>query len=254
MSFKSWQSYWNYSNAINTKNRYILDDESKEFLNNLLETSESRIRNITKGSILWRAQNGHSWEPIHHGDELVDQIPCPFPPERMKPLKESASEGRANPKGIPCLYVATTKETAMAEIRPWLGAIVSVGQFKVGRDLKIVDFSVEHGNNNFNLYFKEPTDEEKLKAVWCDIDNAFSEPIQVSDSKSEYAPTQIIGEFMKNKGYDGVAYKSSLSDGHNIALFDLDSAKLLNCSAYETKKVQFQFDQICNTYFIRDKS
>lgn len=41
----------------------------------------------------------------------------------MKPLSNSASEGRANPKGIPYLYVATDKETAMSEVRPSLGAI-----------------------------------------------------------------------------------------------------------------------------------
>lgn len=42
---------------------------------------------------------------------------------------------------------------------------------------------------------------------------------------SDYVPTQIIAELIKSLGYDGIAYKSSLANGHNIALFDLESAK-----------------------------
>jgi len=84
----------------------------------------------------------------------------------------------------------------MSEVRPWLGAIISIGQFKIARDLKILDFSVEHGSNNIKFYFTEPTIEEKIKAVWGDIDNAFSEPTKASDLKSDYAPTQIISEFI----------------------------------------------------------
>jgi hypothetical protein len=46
---------------------------------------------------------------------------------------------------------------------------------------------------------------------WSDIDNAFSKPTKASDVKSVYAPTQIISEFIKSKGYDGTAYKSALA-------------------------------------------
>jgi RES domain-containing protein len=251
VSFKSWRSYWNFSNYIQNNSRYILDDESKEFLDSLYETCEDRIRVIKSDSIVWRAQNGHDWEPMYQEDIHVDDIPCPFSPSRMKPLPNSATEGRANPKGIPYLYVATNKETAMSEVRPWLGATLSAGQFKINKELKIVDFSVEHGLNNWHLFFEEPSDEEKLKAVWTDIDNAFSKPTESTDVKSEYAPTQIIAEFIKSKGYDGIAYKSSLADGHNIVLFDLNYADLVNCSTYEVKKIELDFSQSGNPYFVQ---
>ncbi|MCI5218985.1 MAG: RES domain-containing protein [Candidatus Electrothrix sp. LOE2] len=250
MSFKSWQSYSIFNWSVNQKNRYILDEESKDFLNAIIETCEDRELNLKKGSNVWRAQNGHSLKPYHQydpdsGDSIhVDDFPSPFPFERMKPLSDSASDGRANPKGIPCLYVATDKKTAMSEVRPWLDAIISVGHFKIKKDLKILDFSVEHGKNNLNLYFCEPSDEEKVKAVWLDIDNAFSKPTKNSDLKSDYAPTQIISEFIKSKGYDGIAYKSSLADGHNVALFDLGSAEIESCSIYQVSKVNFDFTRV----------
>ncbi|WP_229625223.1 RES family NAD+ phosphorylase [Vibrio parahaemolyticus] len=252
MSFDSWRSFFTFSWAVNRKQRYILDEESQRFLNAIIETCKERELSIPKGATVWRAQNGHAWRPMYQTDPEtdeqvhVDDVPIPFPHSRMKPLEDSASEGRANSKGIPCLYVATNKETAMSEIRPWLGAIVSLGVFKTTKDLKILDFSVEHGvsNTNFLFYFNEPSEEEKKKAVWSDIDNAFSKPVRNSDSTSDYAATQIISEFVKSKGYDGIAYKSSLADGHNIVLFDLASAEVLGCQIHEVSKVQFEFKRI----------
>lgn len=249
MSFKSWNSYRIFCNSISSKNRYILDDESKDFLNSILDTCKDRVREIGKGTILWRTQNGSDFEPIYSHDEVVDEKPYPYLSKRMKPLSSSASDGRANSKGIPCLYLATKKETAIAEVRPWLGSILSVGQFKTNKDLRLIDFSVEDGNTGA-FYFSEPAENDRNKAVWCHIDNSFSKPIQPSDLKSEYAPTQIIAEFIKSKGYDGIAYKSSLSEGHNVALFDLSAADLINCAVHEVKKIKFDFSQIDETVFV----
>lgn len=250
MGFKSWRSYLIFRIAVDTKQRYILDGESKDFLNSIIGTCKDRERTLKKGSIVWRAQNGHSTRPLYQedpdtGEEIyIDDLPIPFPNTRMKPLPDSASEGRANPKGIPCLYVATDKDTAMSEVRPWLGAIISVGEFRLVRNLKILDFSVNHGKNNLRIYFEEPAAEEIVEAVWSDIDNAFSRPTKASDLNSEYAPTQIISEFIKSEGYDGIAYKSSLTDGHNVCLFDLGSANIVKCSIYEATKIKFDFSRI----------
>lgn len=252
MSFKSWRSYSKFKHKVDTKHRFILDEESIDFLNSIVNTCQEREYKIEKDSIVWRAQNGHSWRPCYQHDPdtdediHVDDIPCPFPPNRMKPLLDSAAEGRANSKGIPHLYVATDKETAMAEVRPWLGAILTVAHLKTTRDLKILDFSVEHGNNNFKLkfIFEEPSREEIIKSVWSDIDNAYSKPTKASDLKSEYAPTQIISEFVRSKGYDGIAYKSSLAEGHNICLFDLDSAEIVKCDLFKPTAIKFEFKHV----------
>ena len=251
MSFKSWRSYWNFSYSVRSKQRYILDDESKHFLDSIIDTCQNRITKLKKDSIVYRAQDGHSWRPFSQTDPeteeeiYVDDIPCSYPLERMKPLVDSALEGRANPKGIPCLYVASDRETAMSEVRPWLGSIISVGCLKITKDIKVLDFSVEHGKINFQIYFKkQPSQEEIAKAVWLDIDNAFSKPTRASDSKSDYAPTQIISEYVKSKGYDGIAYKSSLADGYNIALFDLGVADVVGCSIYKALKIKFDFEQV----------
>ena len=69
---------------------------------------------------------------------------------------------------------------------------------------------------------------------------------------ADYVPTQIIAELFKVSGFDGIAYRSSLGHGHNIALFDLDAAKLINCFLFEVKKITFDFAEASNPYFLRN--
>ena len=259
MSFKSWQSYWKFQAAVTNSSRYIFDEETKQFLAEVLETCKSRQGVIKKGAIFWRSQIGGDTRPVYDddGNEIADES-CPHPAERMKPLKFEASEGRANPKGIPCLYLATSKETAMSEVRPWIGSEISVAQFSTKSELTVIDCSVNHLANPFYFDpehgFYEPIDEEKEKSVWAHIDRAFSEPVIQNENRAHYAPTQIIAELFKKNGFDGVAYKSMLSDGYNIALFDPEKAEMLNCFLYEAKKVTFEFAETANPYFMRSST
>jgi len=160
------------------------------------------------------------------------------------------NEGRVNPKGIPFLYLATSKETAMSEVRPWLGTLVSVGMFGTLRDLTILDCSADTGNSK-KYHFSEPSDDIKESAVWSDINRAFSIPITPSDKVADYVPTQIIAELFRDKGFDGIIYKSSLGADHNIVLFDPNLVESSHCYLYRTKKVKFDFEEINNPYSIK---
>lgn len=253
MSFKSWNSYWAFSRATRHGNRYIHDKEVTSFLDAVLATSEERERAVKKGSIFWRAQLGNDWRPIFQDDEEIGEEPCPYQRKQMKPIPYSATEGRANPKGIPYLYLATDKETAMSEVRPWLSSSISVGQFKTNKELRLIDCSVHH-KKEVVFYFEEPSDEERELSVWSHIDNAFSEPVNPSDQISDYVPTQIIAELFKSEGFDGIAYKSSLSTGFNVVLFDLGVADLINCFLYEAESIEFKFKETANPYLVRNSN
>jgi RES domain len=50
-----------------------------------------------------------------------------------------ASHGRANPAGIPYLYLGSTPQTAISEIRPHTGEKACVADFSVPAGLKLVD-------------------------------------------------------------------------------------------------------------------
>ncbi|WP_237484179.1 RES family NAD+ phosphorylase [Vibrio hippocampi] len=183
---------------------------------------------------------GHNTVPFIQNDIEVDDMFVPYPESRMRPLEDSATEGRANPKGIPCLYVASDKETAMSEIRPWLGSTVSVANFSNRKALKVIDCSKYH-NGTLPFFFAEPDDAKKIEAVWTHIDKAFSEPVANSDQKSDYAPTQIIAELIKSLSYDGIAFKSSLCTGLNLALFDLDCVDFNSSNLFKVNSINFSF-------------
>lgn len=255
MPFKSWQSYWIFARKIKHANRYMHDGETIEFLDEVLKSCGPRVQTLPAGKILWRSQLGSDVRKTtdEDGNEIGEE-PCPHPVERMSPRELIAVEGRVNPKGIPCLYLATTKETAMSECRPWLSSEVSVAQFKTKKDMKIVNCSVNVSLNP--LYFDiengiyEPDEKERERSVWAHIDRAFSRPVVSTDDEAHYAPTQVIAELFKSNGYDGIAYKSMLSDGYNLALFDLHAAGLVSCTLYEVKQLSYDFSQASSTYVI----
>lgn len=250
--FRSWHSYWEFAQSTRLQNRYIRDSITEEFLDTVLATSKKREKQIMKGGYLWRSQLGYELYKPQAGRKKHDgEEPIPLAPERMKPLPHMASEGRANPKGIPYLYLATDKETAMAETRPWLGSEISVGQFKILQDLVVVDCSIH--KEGFSFYFKEPSPEKRERAVWADIDRAFSTPVNPSDHRADYVPTQIIAELFKNDGASGILYKSALGSGLNVVLFDITIADIVNCFLYEASNISFEFKEIANPYFVRKR-
>lgn len=247
--FKSWRSYWEFERTVIQRTRYVYGPEVKLFLDTVRQTAEKRIEVLPPEMLLWRAQLGNDWEPINQDGEHIGDAPAPYSPKRMKPLTECATEGRANPKQILCLYLATNRDTALAEVRPWVESFISVGQFKTIRELRIVNCTTDRQGSH--VYWKEPSAEEREESVWAHIDEAFARPGGRTDVVADYVPTQIIAELFKIQGLDGIAYRSSLSAGHNIVLFDIDAAEMINCFLFQVKSMRFEFHESANPYFIR---
>jgi RES domain-containing protein len=252
--FKSWRDYWNFERSVKENARYFHNRDTQEFFKAVSATGEARKRRLKKESILWRAQIGHDWQPLNDLDgAYIDDQPCPLSPARMKPIPRKASEGRANPKGIPYLYLSTDDETAMSEVRPWVGSLISVGQFKITKDLVLIDSSANN-DKSFVYYLSEPVPEKRELAVWAHIDQAFSKPMTNNDQVAEYVPTQVIAELFRHEGMDGILYRSSLGKGSNIVLFDLEVAELINCFVHEATALSFSFKQVANPYFVVKKT
>jgi RES domain len=252
--FKSWQSYSTFSYEVQRNRRYVRSRDADDFLRTVAATCSDRLRPLRKGYRLWRAQLAYELQPVEDTPGVV--TPAPAPRDRMKPRADRASEGRVNPKGIPCLYLSTTADAAMSEVRPWVGSFISVAQFEIVRDLTIVDCSVLHGKY-IDLAFLdrnmlEPVPDDRVDdIVWARIDEAFSEPVTNVDDTAEYAATQIIAELFRSEEYDGVAYKSSFGqDAFSVAIFDLESAAQLDCVLYKTSSVEFKFEQFSTPYYV----
>jgi RES domain-containing protein len=246
-------SYRRFEQSVKRKARYVYDDEVNTFLSSIIANSEKRKESIAKDVVLWRAQRGYEGRKENEGEEYETEVPAAYSPERMRPNAEFVCDGRVNPRGIPCLYLASTPDTAMAEIRPWVGSYISLAQFKVMRDLVVVDCSQDKRIFPIWLVNGKPVayPAEKCEGVvWGDIAYALSRPVTPDEPLTEYVPTQVLAEAFRLHGYDGIVYKSLLAKGANIALFHCEAAELINCGLYKANAISFMFDQADNPYFI----
>ncbi|SRR6266446_1363177 len=118
--FKSLEDYHNFDQAVRRQLRYLRGVAHDDFLQAVLETGVRRQLLVTNNTYLhgvWRAQLGNCWREVEK-DGKIHRVTYPYSKSRMRPIPEKVSDGRANPKGIACLYIATDYDTAILEVRP----------------------------------------------------------------------------------------------------------------------------------------
>lgn len=246
--FASWRSFWDFQREVARNWRYVRSPDGQRFLSAVAAGCHSRSTEIKTGRRFYRAQ------VAHHDvldENIGEELPGPALPQRMFPLRDRATEGRVNPKGIPCLYMASDKHTAMAEVRPWIGSLVSLALLQTRRTLRVVDCT--EGAERHPIFIEgEPSAEKRAGAVWSHIARAFREPVTRDDDVASYAATQIIAEVFRNEGFDGLAYRSAFgTDQFNLALFDLDAAELTMCSLHEIRDVELKHAETTNPYYVQ---
>lgn len=135
---------------------------------------------------------------------------------REPPLGKSDA-GRNNISGISYLYLASNPETACTEVKPQLGSLISLATFKITEPMKIVDFSAD---KKLPIYHTEKGD-INLNILFSKLMFQFSEPILISEGKAmQYLPTQLIADYARKKGFDGIKYQSALvPGGYNYTIF-----------------------------------
>lgn len=145
--------------------------------------------------------------------------------EMGAPPDDVASAGRANSKGISCLYLANKKKTTVKEIRASAFDYVTIATFKLLKKVTVVDLSVITHNSPFYAStdkVKYLINEKHLKEIEQDL----AKPVGSRDSDLDYLPTQYISDFAKFLGYDGVKYISTFdNESFNLALFHKDICK-----------------------------
>lgn len=255
--FARWDSYSRFARHVRGVNRYVWGEEEQAFLDTVLATIHGRDGELRVGHYLYRAQRGVNLvERTDDDGNWIGEDVLGLDASRMKPRTDRAREGRANPTGIPVLYLGSTLLTAISEVRPWVGVEVSVATCRVLRPLRTLDLSLGYGKSPFIGAIlrqatggAEVTAQEKEMAVWIDIDNAFSQPVTLSDDHADYAPTQILTELFRKAGYDAIGYKSHFGDegerlGYNIAIFDPSAVEVVSCTPYRVKTIKIEADSI----------
>ena len=192
--------------------RYIHTSEINKFLFSFRNEIHKNCLRIFSGNEYYRAQKGFC-EHI----EYNKHIKVPYDKDRMYPLKEEASEGRINPKGIPYLYLTEIDDNALYEIGANYKSYISLSKFQLARTLDVIYF---HKKMEY-LYYPSMSNDSEVSfdlPVWNEINKAFSKPIYNTDRTAEYVPTQVFAEIIKDEKYDGILYMSQYYDCYNLLL------------------------------------
>lgn len=142
---------------------------------------------------------------------------------------DKISAGRANPDYIRYLYLAEDADTACYEIRPIIGQNISVATFKSLKQLKLYDLTGQRPNRFENPVYEAPS-------LFDCISEHFSMPN--ADDPRKYIPTQFLTEKIKELGFDGLRFRSSLKQGGvNIVLFEPESCEAISSDLVEIKHI-----------------
>jgi hypothetical protein len=164
----------------------------------------------------------------------------PFPIAKMGPPPgRTATHGRANPAGIPYLYLGSMPETAIAETRPHTGEIVCVADFATPDDLLLVD--LRDPRKVVSPFVLSDADEvAKLRSDLPFLERLGEElmrPVLPQAAAIDYTPSQYLCEFIKKRKFDGVLYRSSVGTGINLALFASSRATPGSVTQYKVTRV-----------------
>ncbi|MBL7544345.1 MAG: RES family NAD+ phosphorylase [Bdellovibrionaceae bacterium] len=200
--------YWEaFKQEIRHENRFFpkntLDFSKFE------ELIEYRKMQINKGEYFYRARKSST---------LLDSDQMGAPP------KELSTEGRANPRGIPYLYLGKNEKICRKEIKTQSSC--SIGLFELTQNIKVVDFSNHYITSPFYFGNKISSYVGSIEILKMYI-NEMSKPADPDHAYLDYLPTQYICERMKKSDYDGILFKSSFAQNNsdlNLTLFKTDVA------------------------------
>ena len=169
------------------------------------------------------------------------------PKEMGAPPAEITTGGRANAAGISRLYLSYKKNTTFHEIRAAEYDYVTVGTFKLKKDIKVVDLK-QIGNISPFLPDMDCTALAINREHLQKINSEISKTMRRNDSPLDYIPTQYISDFImsitNNNGsplYDGIEYDSAMQNGGaNLTIFDPSLFRCTYTQTYEVSKLTYR--------------
>lgn len=204
------------------------EEYKREFINSeYLNFNLSMLENLT-------IQDNSSIEPfMRYKLEAINR--CKKSPlkgydkkESLPPPAEKCVAGRANPEFIRYLYVCEDDETPIYEVKPSIKQNISLAKLKLKRDIKVFDLSTDYC-----------MDGDKLQGLFSFISEKFSIPNYNEDVK--YIPTQCITEKIKQLGFDGIRFNSSLNaGGKNLVLFNVEDCEVVSTSLVEISNIKIE--------------
>ena len=237
-------SEWNQlDDELKTKNRYFPESNFIEIFKGFC-IPEYLYSTVNIEEELYRARIYNRHEDTEEKDENFQGY---GKKGSDAPPSSYSTTGRNNPNGISYLYTAQDLDTAISEIQPNVGQVVSVAKIRATTEIRIFDFEKIFDNQNSEEDSHEEFEEKAKNSLYAVIrfysimSKIFSTPSR-GDSTNYYA-TQYISEFIKKEGFGGIRFKSSSNTGgSNIVLFDVSEQErkyeIISSSLHEIEEVK----------------
>ena len=166
--------------------------------------------------------------------------------EMGKPPEKLVLNGRANPIGIPYLYVASTIETAISELRGHKKEEFTIAEFQMKNNLELADLRDPQSTiSPFEL-----NEDDELELIYKNmpfltlLGNELSKPIIPREANLEYLSSQYLCELLKHIGFHGIIFKSSIASGNNYVIFNDTKLKAVKTFQYRITDVNYKYEKI----------
>lgn len=198
-----------------TRNRYFLETQ---FQNHL-----SRLEDWLTPLCMTFESQPNCWYRARIEDNRVFSAS-----EMGTPPPNKTGAGRANPVGIPYLYLGSNEDVVINEVRPHIGDGISIAKFNLAKSVKLIDLRDPKSSLS---PFSERSPEKVVNLrddilLLQELNEELSKPVLQKEAATEYIPSQYFCEFLKFSGYDGIVYDSSFGEGVNVAVFKNDNAQV----------------------------
>ncbi|MBP1222337.1 RES family NAD+ phosphorylase [Flavobacterium sp. 1355] len=224
---------------LKSENYFKFEDQITQMLSEYSDCSKIKVK---KKSEFYRARIGveNKKRSLFEGGFEGDLIFVPYSNSQIgAPPPLIAGIGRLNRAGVSYLYSATDKYTAISEIRPHPGDVVSIGKFIVNKELLIFDLT----ESQFLNFFQSDESLDKFGKL-----NTFTELMQKVIPPLErhaYNITQLIADCIRKLNFDGILFPSSVGNGENLVVFnpELMSYTYDEAEVVEIRDVSYEYFQ-----------
>ena len=223
-----WPLFHEYEEEIKTKNRFFLSSKFERLFCSIV-SNESNTAVLSPDTPLYRARINKPNEEFEYVHELRGN-------------KNAPSANRASPIGIPYTYLAGDTKTALAEIRANVRQPITVAEFHMGANKKIITLD---GSAVYSGSKDAEFDSLEICSFILYLGLAFSAPINVGESRDlAYLPCQYFAEFCKKYGFSGIRYPSAArgnspdEDYYNYVIFNDDDLVFKEAKIYTITNIE----------------
>lgn len=224
------------ADELKVKNRFA--NEKLDRVVNALVYADMNAEIIRKGTILYRARNYTELDAAKRFLYCDREVFQGYDKDGSFVNPKADKEGRCNPQYIPYLYVAESRGCCIAEISPRVGEYVSVAEIKVNKPIKILSLAkqsaVSKGEPSIISGIPDST-------IILYLEGLFSKR---HEKDGDYLMTQYLSEKVKNAGYDGISFFSSVytgTDRTNITIFNYHTCEAINSKLCKISDIAIEY-------------